>query len=79
MHIELPTRFGTIWAATGGKPFDPALPTVALHHVSGLAAGSFSSMRRPRLSRDAKYTRHGALKAYSSSRVVFNAIIPHAH
>ena len=36
MHIELPTRFGTIWAATGGKPFDPSLPTVVFLHGAGM-------------------------------------------
>jgi pimeloyl-ACP methyl ester carboxylesterase len=36
MPIELATRSGTLWAATGGQPFDPALPTVVFLHGSGM-------------------------------------------
>lgn len=36
MHIDLPTPFGTLWAATGGKPFDPELPTVVFLHGAGM-------------------------------------------
>ena len=46
MHIELPTRFGTIWAATGGKPFDPALPTVAFLHGAGMDHTVWSQISR---------------------------------
>jgi len=36
MHLDLPTPFGTLWAATGGKPFDPELATVVFLHGAGM-------------------------------------------
>lgn len=36
MPIQFTTRSGTIWAATGGRPFDPTLPTVVFLHGAGL-------------------------------------------
>ncbi len=36
MHLDLETAAGTIRAFTGGKPFDPALPTVVFLHGAGM-------------------------------------------
>lgn len=36
MHVDLKTAAGTIRAFTGGKPFDPALPTVVFLHGAGM-------------------------------------------
>lgn len=46
MHIELRTAFGTIWAATGGKPFDPALPTVVFLHGAGMDHTTWTQQSR---------------------------------
>jgi pimeloyl-ACP methyl ester carboxylesterase len=46
MHIELPTKFGTVWAATGGKPFDPALPAVVFLHGAGLDHTAWTQQSR---------------------------------
>ncbi len=36
MHVDLKTAAGTIRAFTGGKPFDPTLPTVVFLHGAGM-------------------------------------------
>ena len=36
MHVDLKTAAGTIRAFTGGKPFDPALPTMVFLHGAGM-------------------------------------------
>src|SRR5713226_6123412 len=34
--MEIPTATNPIYASTGGKPFDPALPTIAFIHGAGM-------------------------------------------
>jgi len=36
MHMEFATRSGSVWAATGGKSFNPVLPAVVFLHGAGM-------------------------------------------
>ena len=46
MAVEFATRLGTLWAATGGRPFDPGLPTVVFLHGAGLDHTAWSQQSR---------------------------------
>lgn len=46
MHVDLKTAAGTIRAFTGGKPFDPAPPTVVFLHGAGMDHTAWTSHAR---------------------------------